>query len=478
MYLREYCRSVRRYSFIFLKGKLMSKKKELITDLTQGKVLPVLLKFAWPVMMANLLQTVYNMVDMVIVGNYVGEAGLSAVSIGGDILHLFTFLCMGFALAGQIMISQYVGAGKRKELNSVIGTLFTFIILLGAVMTIISLIFTDAFLKLLNVPDIAYNGAKQYTVCTCAGMLFMFGYNTFACVLRGMGDSKHPMIFICLAAVLNIILDFIFVGGMGAGAFGAALATVIAQGASCVLCLLYLIKHKVEFCFDFKPASFRITKEPLKIIIKLGIPIAIQNSAASISALFVSSFVNSFGVTASAVTGVGNKLNSLALIVANAMNTSGAAQIGQSFGGGKTDRIKAVVGRVFLVDFIFVSALSIIMLIFPEQIFSIFNSSPDVLAMSHEYAPVAAVSFMGFAFRSPSLALINGLGNSKMNFAMGVVEGFILRIGLCCLMGITLGMGIYGFWYGSTIASYGYGLVVFPYFFSGKWKYRKRVIAE
>ena len=121
----------------------------------------------------------------------------------------------------------------------------------------------------------------------------------------------------------------------------------------------------------------------------------------------------------------------------------------------------------------FVTTLSIIILIFPEWVFGFFNRDPEVLKMARMYAPVAAIMFMGFAVRSPSLGFINGLGHSRMNFMMGVVEGFILRIGLTYLMGVVLKMGIQGFWYGSAIASYGYGLVVFPYFFSGKWEKRK-----
>lgn len=451
-------------------------KNKLARDLTKGKLTPVLLSFAIPVMLSNLMQTAYNMVDMIIVGQFVGSAGLSAVSVGGDVMHFFMFLGMGFATAGQIMVAQYMGAGKKDAMNEVIGTLFTFILLLGTVLSLLGVLFADPFLTMLHAPEESRQGAYAYTVCCCAGMLFMFGYNTVSAVLRGMGDSRHPMLFIGLAAVLNILLDLLFIAVFRMGAFGAALATVMSQGISFLLCLAYLYRHREEFGFDFRLRSFRIAKKPMQTMIRLGIPIAIQSSASSISALFVGSFVNTYGVVTSAVTGVGAKLNSIALIVANAMNVSGAAVIGQNFGAGRTDRVKQVVLRVFCFDFVFVSLLSGGMLLFPQAVFSLFDKSPEVLAMAPLYAPVAAISFMGFAFRSPSLALINGLGHSKINFLMGVVEGFVLRIGLTYLLGVVLDLGIYGFWYGSTIASYGYGLVVFPYFFSGAWKKRKSVV--
>jgi len=450
-------------------------KKQIAKDLTVGKVTPTLLKFAYPVMLANLLQTAYNMADMIIVGQFLGSTGLSATSIGGDVMHFFAFLGMGFATAGQIMVSQFLGAGKKEELNGVIGTLFTFVLSLGAILGILGMLFTGTFVDMLNAHETVRQDAFIYTLVCCAGMIFIFGYNTFSAVLRGMGDSKRPMFFIGIASAVNVVLDLLFIAVFKMGVLGAALATVIGQGTSFFLCLIYLYRHREQFGFDFKLKSFRISKRYIGITLKLGLPIAIQSSAGSISGLFVSSYVNSYGVVASAVTGVGNKMNSIALIVANAMNTSGAAMIGQSFGAGKLDRIKQVFYRVFTVDLIFVTTLSICMLLFPAQIFSLFNDSPDVLDMAHLYAPVAAVSFMGFAFRSPSLALINGLGHSKINFLMGITEGFILRIGLTLLLGIALNLGIYGFWYGSTIASYGYGIVVFPYFFSGAWRKRKSV---
>lgn len=457
-----------------LQGVCMS-RKELIRDLTKGKIAPTLLKLAYPVMLSNLLQTVYSMADMVIIGRFEGSAGLSAVSIGGDLIHLFTFIGMGLATAGQIMVSQYIGAGRRNELNGVIGTLFTFSFAAAAVLSVVCLLNLGGLLGLLNVPDASYAGARAYTACCAYGLVFTFGYSMVSAILRGMGDSKHPMYFIVLASVLNIILDLLFVGRLSMGAFGAAFATIISQAVSVSLCLYYLYLHRDAFAFDFRPGSFRVHPKPLRTMLKLGIPIAIQTSAGSISGLFVSSFINQYGVIASAVTGVGNKMNSIALIVANALNTSGSSMIGQNFGAGNISRVRSVVYHVFVFDLIFVSMISAVILNFPEQVFSLFNKDPGVLELSHIYAPVAAISFMGFAVRSPSLAFINGLGNSKMNFLMGLAEGFIMRIGLTYLLGVVLGFGLRGFWYGSVIASYGYGVVIIPYFFSNVWLNRKTV---
>ena len=445
-------------------------KKKLINDLTKGPVLPLLLKFAFPIMLSNLLQTAYNMTDMIIIGRFVGQAGLSSVTIGGDVLHFFMFLGMGFATAGQIIVSQVVGSGEIKRLNRVIGTLFSSILILSVILTILSFLLSGTFMKVLHAPEAAYKGARDYILLCTGGIIFTLGYNIISSILRGMGDSKHPMIFVAVSTVINIFLDLLFIALFRMEAFGAALATVISQGISLLLSVLYLYRNREAFSFDFKIANFIPEYSVVKNVFRLGIPIAIQSSAASISSLFVSSHINVYGVTASAVTGVGARLNNIALIVANSMNVSSSAMIGQCFGAGNTERIKKAFYRVFFVDLTFVTILSIIVLIFPQQVFGLFNAEPDVLSMASLYAPVVAISFMGFAVRSPSLGLINGLGQSRINFIMGVVEGFVLRIGLTYLFGVVLGFGIQGFWYGSAIASYGYGIVVFPYFFSGRWK--------
>ncbi len=451
-------------------------QKSLIKDLTHGPVTPLLLKFAFPIMLSNLLQTAYNMADMIIIGKFVGSVGLSSVAIGGDVLHFFMFLGMGFATAGQIIVSQYVGAGRREDLNRVIGTLFSSILILSAALTVLSLGFSGWLLRVLHAPVESASGARDYIICCSIGLVFTLGYNMVSAILRGMGDSRHPMIFVAISTVINIVLDLLLIAVFRMGALGAALATVISQGISLLLSIVYLYRSREAFSFDFALRSFRPDGRIVKTIIRLGVPIAIQTSASSISALFVSSFINSYGVVASAVTGVGNRLTSLALIVANSMNVSSSAMVGQCFGAGKMDRIKQAFWRVFFVDLVFVSSLSIIILLFPEWVFGLFNNSEDVLRMARLYAPVSAITFMGFAVRSPSLGFINGLGHSQMNFMMGVVEGFILRIGLTYLMGVILGLGIQGFWYGSAIASYGYGLVIFPYFLSGRWEKRKSTV--
>lgn len=188
------------------KGTHMANTKSMGRDLNVGSVPKVLLAFAAPLFLSNFLQAVYSMVDMVVVGKYVGTNGLSSVSIGSEMLHFLTFLAMGFANAGQVIIAQYTGAGQRDKIKRLIGTMFTFLAICAVVMTIAAMFLCENIMDWLNTPDLARDGARSYIMTCAVGLLFIYGYNMVSAVLRGMGDSKHPFMFIGIAAVLNLVL--------------------------------------------------------------------------------------------------------------------------------------------------------------------------------------------------------------------------------------------------------------------------------
>ncbi len=444
----------------------------LVRDLTQGSVTRLLLIFAFPLLCSNLLQTVYNMVDMIVIGRFVGREGLSAVSIGGDVLHFLTFLVMGFSNAGQVILSQYIGAGNRDRIRGTIGTMFTVTFICAIVLTIVCYFGLDAFLTAMNTPAECFDYARQYGMTCVLGLVFIYGYNLVSAILRGMGDSKHPFIFIAVATVVNLVLDLVFVALLGMGPFGAALATVIGQGVSFLWALFYLYRHKEAFGFDFRPANFRPDPEVLPKLIKLGLPMILQSAAINFSMLFVNSYINSYGVVASAVTGVGNKLGSITAVVTNALSTAGSSMVGQNLGAEKYHRVPKIIGVSMVIDLAFAALLSFLTICFPRSIFGLFNDDPQVLDMAMSYIPVAVLLYVGFAMRSPFFALINGSGNAKLNLIVGLLDGVICRVGLAMLMGLAMGMGIMGFWLGNAFAGYMPFLIGGVYFLTGKWKRR------
>ena len=236
--------------------------------------------------------------------------------------------------------------------------------------------------------------------------------------------------------------------------------------------IFYLYQHREAFGFDFRLQSFRPDREVLPKLAKLGFPMILQSAAINFSMLFVNSFINSYGVVASAVTGIGNKLGSITAVVTNALSTAGSSMVGQNLGAEKYHRVPRIIGISAIFDLAFALFLSIVTVFFPRTIFGFFNSDPEVLDMAMSYIPVAVLLYMGFAARSPFIALINGSGNAKLNLIVGLLDGVICRIGLALLMGLAMGMDIMGFWLGNAFAGYMPFLIGGVYFLTGKWKRR------
>ncbi|MBR6573940.1 MAG: MATE family efflux transporter [Clostridia bacterium] len=454
-------------------------KEKLIRDFTSGSVPKQLLRFATPLLLANLLQVVYNMADMVIVGQVMGSVGLSAVSVGGDVSSFLTFVAMGFSSAGQIIISQYIGAGQREKVGSFVGTMFTFLMACAAVLSVICLIFREGILGLMNTPAASWDEALAYSTVCIAGLVFIYGYNMVSAVLRGMGDSKHPFVFITLAAVMNIGLDIVLVWGLRMGAMGAAIATVFSQGFSFVCCVVFLWRNRHRLDFAISLSDFLHPKmEYLSSLTKLGVPMAIKSASIHFSKLFVNSWINSYGVAVSAMAGIVNKLSSVSNLISNSVNAAGASMVGQNVGAQKYERVPRIMLTCFSFALCSSTLLSVAVLLFPEVVFGLFTDEAAVMAIAMEFKPVAVLLFLGSACRAPMNALINGSGNHKVNFATAILDGLVMRIGLGVLLGLVLHMEYIGFWLGDALAGFTPLWIGLVYYFSGSWKTRKYVIKE
>jgi putative MATE family efflux protein len=451
-------------------------KKIFIKDFTDGSVVKQLLVFSWPLMLSNLLQTVYNMVDMVVVGQFVGSAGLTAVSSGGDIMNIGTTICMGFTSAGQVMISQHIGRHDYDGMKKTIGTMFSFLLLFSIVITVLGLMFLDSLIKAINVPPEAVSGARDYSIVCFYGMFFIFGYNIISAVLRGMGDSKRPFVFIAVAASLNLILDLIFVAGFGWGPWGAALATVIGQTVSFAVSFIYLYHKRESFGFDFKLRSFIIDTSTFVRLIQLGLPMALQHSVVVFSKFFVNSFINSYGLIMSTINAIGHKIGFCASVVTQALGTAATSMIGQNFGASKIERVERIISTSILCGLVFTTALSIIIVLFPEGVFGLFDRNRVVLETSHVYTIIAVMNLTAFALRSAMMAFVNGIGNAMLAFIIGVTDGIIGRICLAIFLGIMLKMGIMGFWLGDVFASFIPFVIGLIYLLIGVWKHRKLAV--
>ena len=450
--------------------KPMKQKKAIIRDLTVGSVPRTLISFSLPLFLSGLLQMVYNMVDMIVVGQFKGTDGLSAVSIGGEVLMLITFVGMGFSNAGQILISRYVGAKRGDQVGQMVGTLFTLLEGLAVIIMVVFLFLYKPIIGWLNTPEEIVDYTRDYTLVCVLGTVFIYGYNLVSAILRGMGDSRHPFMFIAMASVLNVILDILFVGPLDMGPRGAALATVIGQAVSFIFALGLLYRNREQIRFDFRPEHFRIYPGVIRPLLALGIPMVIQSAAITFSMLFVNSYVNTYGTVAVAVTGVARKLESMISVVSQSISSAGGAMISQALGAKKTSRVPKIVFHALWIVAIPSAVFALITWLKPEWLFGLFSSDEEVLKMAITYIPVAMVQYLGCTLRPANFALINGSGNSRLNLLVALLDGIFTRIGLSLLLGVVFAWGIQGFWYGNALSGLVPFLIGTAYLISGRWK--------
>ena len=445
-------------------------EKSMRKDLTEGSVPKLLLTFAAPLFVSNALQAVYNIVDMIVVGQVIGGSGMSAVSTGGNILHLLTFVAMGFSSAGQVIIAREVGMRNNDAVKKTIGTLFTLLFAIALVISVGCYVFRDPLLQVVNTPAEAYQYTMDYTVICILGLIFIYGYNVVSAIMRGMGDSKRPFMFVAIAAVINIVLDIVFVAFLNMEVAGAAWATVIGQSFSFIFAMGYLYRHKEGFDFDFQPKSFIPDGKAMEKIVALGVPMALQSAAISISQTVVAAWVNSFGLIASAIAGIIGKLNMMMGILSNSITTAAASMVGQNLGARKYDRIPKILAWGSGSALFLAVIAAVIVKMHPETIFGLFTSDAAVLAEASVIILPVILNFIGAATRCFAFGIINGSGNSKLNLCVAILDGMIARIGLAYLLGWVFAMGPKGFWLGDALAGFMPMVIGGTYYLLGGWR--------
>jgi putative MATE family efflux protein len=447
-------------------------------DLTSGSVTERLLKFCLPFLGAMLFQALYNVADMVIVGWFEGSIGISGVGIGGQVAILITNLIIGLANGGTVLIAQYSGAKLFDEQKKTIGTLFSLYGLFALVLTAVLLPLVPSILSLLKTPAESYAIARDYLYICISGTVFIFGYNAVSAVLRGMGNSKAPMVFVGIAASTNVVLDILFVGPVGMGAAGAALATVLSQLLSLVLSIIYLARK--GFIFDFKPKSFKIHRDKVKLLVKLGLPTGLQNLCVSFSFLILTSLANSLSVFSSAAFNIGLKVNSFAILPGIAMSQSIASMCGQNIGARLYDRAMHTMKVGMRINLLITAVVGAFVALFPDVIMGIFNADAQTVAEGADFlrclAADALISSVVFSFNG----LFLGGGHSIATLFNAALTSIILRAPLAYFFVNVLGLKLLGIGLGVTIAPVGgiiFGLIFIK---TGRWKINRaeKTLAE
>lgn len=458
--------------------KKTEKNTSIGIDLTQGPIFQQLMTFVIPLLLANVIQQLYNTVDVIVIGQYVGSIGTVGVSTGGEVATLITFMAVAFGSAAQIYVSQLFGAKDHKSINETIMTSLIFTGIISIIFTIICIICCNLFLEWLNCPKEAFVQAQSYMVIVSLGLPFIFGYNMICGILRGMGEGKRPLIFIVVAAIANIFLDLLLVVVIPLESAGTAIATVISEFASFLAAGIFLYKKRDIFDLKFSGSKLKMNKQHLKILLKLGLPLTAQSAFIHFTQLICAASINNYGLIASSANSIGNKLQKMITVFTTSITTGSGAMVGQNIGAKKFDRVRKIV-YVTLSSSGVVSLLSCLICIFlPRQAFLLFGAEPNVVELGVTYMHICIIIFLLAPIQGSYNAVITGAGNARLSFIAGMLDGVVLRLGISYFLAYGLNLGATGFFYGNALARLAPVLIGVIYFYSGKWKEKKLLVDQ
>lgn len=447
----------------------MAQEKQFEYDLTKGNVLKQLIWFAVPFFISNLIQSLYNLTDLIVLGHFGGTNSISAVNIAGQVMVILTNLAAGLSVGGTIMLGNYLGSKRKQKINDAISTLLLTLMMLAIALTIILVIVNQPLLRLMETPKESFHQASQYLYICSVGLIFIYGYNSLSAIMRGLGDSRTPMRFILLSCGINIVMDLILVVGFRLGAGGAAFATVFAQGCSMLFCIAYLKKH--NFTFDFKPSSFVFVKKEFVTLIKTGLPVSVQQVATNFSFLILTALVNHVGgVAASAAAGIVNNFNGFAILPDVAISSSATAMISQNLGAEDIPRAKKTMYSCLMLCCIISVVVFSLVHIFPAQIFALFGAKEDVLVYGLPYIFAFSFEYVGLPFIIAFNTISTASGNGWVTLITNLISAFLVRIPVALLLGFKLNMGISGIGYSIPLATVAGATIAFLFYLSGIWK--------
>ena len=398
------------------------------TDLTKGSVARTLVRFTLPFLLSNVLHTLYSIVDMYIVGQYADATQISAVSIGAVVMMMVNGLIMGLGTGSTVLVGQTIGSRQEKEEKETISTVFTVFPLFAVIMLVLCQFLVPVLLRFLNTPPEAWDGAEAYLRICFIGLIFTGFFFAIASVLRAMGDSKGPMIFIAISCICNILGDILCVGVLHMGAAGAALATSVSQGLSVVIGYFYLRRR--NFPFDFRLKSFRIYGSRLRMLLRIGVPTALQETMTSVSFLVLESIINKMGYIATAAVGICDRVFSVAAIPASAFTAAISAMVAQNTGAGEYRRSRECLRVGLLIALIVAILMFGALALFPSAIIGSFTKDASVVSAGVDY-----MTFFKFDCLLVTLAFcvngyINGTGHTRYTMIVNLIAAFVVRLPL------------------------------------------------
>ncbi len=440
-------------------------------DLCQGKEWQVILRFAWPLLLGNLLQQTYNITDSIIVGQFLGKEALAAVSASFFIYYFIISLVIGIGSGTTVVVSQYFGAKQFDQVQKAFSSFFIFMLAGGIILSIGGIVFAEPLFYLINTPEDVIPDAVVYFRVYIGGTFLFITFNSIISILRGMGESFRPMLFILTTTVLNIGLDLFFILVLGWGIKGAALATVLAQGIGMCIALGYVNNKHPLLSINRKDMLFDFSL--FKKSMQIGLPTSVQQCAIALGLIALLGIVNSFGTDTLTAYGAGGKVDSLFTQAILTLSGALAAFSGQNIGAGHFDRVKAGVRFSLLINVMAGILVFGLIYFFGEFFMRAFTSDPEVIFIGKEYLLILAGFFILHGALNIYNGVMRGAGDTLFPMLVSLLSLWIIRIPLAYLLSDILGRS--GIWWSIGISIGLAFCITFIYYKTGYWK-RKRII--
>ncbi len=438
--------------------------KSQIYDLTTGSISKTLIRFALPFLGSSLLQFLYGVVDMIVVGQFSDAAGVTAVNNSSQIMQLVTSLICGIATGGTVLLGQYIGAKKYRDAGKTVGSMIYLFAGLAAVITAVLLVFGNGIVALLQVPNEAVVPAQAYLRICGIGTSFIVGYNVVSSILRGIGDSKRPMYFIAISCLLNIVGDLILVGRFRLGAEGAAIATVAAQAVSFLCALVTLFCSGLPFPVARKPERQKSIR-----VLQLGIPVAFQDVFATLSFIIITVVVNLIGLSQSAAVGVVERIIGFSMVIPIAFMSALAVFTAQNIGAGQQPRAKTGLRISLLISLGLTLILFLIMQFFPDFLMGIFTPDKDVIYHGSLYLRTYSIDALMVCFVFCLNGFFSGCGRTTFTMFNCLFSTFIVRVPLVILFASLPNVTMLQIGIAAPVASAVQIIIQIIYYFSNRW---------
>ncbi len=440
-------------------------------DLTQGSESKLIFYFALPMLLGNLLQQLYQIIDSVIVGHVLGKQALAAVGASFPITFAFISLVMGIGIGGTIVISQYYGAKQLDNVRKAIDTLYIFMFYSAIVLTIVGVLFAENILRFVNTPADILPEAIIYLRIYFVGFLAFFGFNGTSAILRGLGDSKTPLYFLLISTVLNVLLDLLFIIVFHWGVAGAAIATVISHTIAFVLGMIYLNRKSHLVSFNIKEIKF--DREIFYKSLKIGLPAGLQQTFVSFGMVAVMSIVNTFGTDVVAAYSAAGRIDSLAGLPAMNFSMALSAFVGQNIGAGRTDRVKSGFIATLKMSSIVSLCVTLFVVLGGAFLMKLFTTDPNVIAIGQQYLIIVGSFYIVFNFMFCVNGITRGAGDTFIPMFITLFGLWIIRIPAAWLL--SKPYGEIGIWWAIPLAWVVGAIVQYAYYKTGNWK-KKTII--